>query len=330
MKAQVIHEHGGPDGFRTEEVARPKAGSGQVLVRNLATSVNPIDVKIRSGAVKGVLGEHFPLVLHSDVAGVVEEVGEGVEGFSPGDEVVAYVATGGALADYVAVDASLLAPKPSTLSFAEAAALPLVGITAWEALVDRAKVLPDQQVLIHAATGGVGHIAIQLAKAFDAHVSATGSSEEKLAVARRLGADEGINYRVESVEDYVNRLTDGNGFDVVFDTVGGENLDRSFQAAKPQGTVAAIAARSTHDLSPLHGKALTLHVIFILLTQRTAAGRSHHGQIMREIVRLVEEGKLTPLLDEHRFRFEEVGEAHRRLESGQALGKVVLENERMV
>lgn len=328
MKAQVIHENGGPDVFRTEEVARPQAGPGQVLIRNLATSVNPIDVKIRSGAVKGVFGE-FPLVLHSDVAGVVEEIGEGVEGVSPGDEVVAYVANGGALADYIAVDASLLAPKPASLSFAEAAALPLVSITAWEALVDRVNLQADQQVLIHAATGGVGHIAIQLAKALGARVAATGSTKEKLDIARRLGADEGINYRIESVEDYVKRLTDGNGFDVVFDTVGGENLDRSFQAAKPEGRVAAIAARSSHDLSPLHAKALTLHVVFILLTQRTAAGRSHHGHIMREISSLVEEDKLKPLLDERRFPFEEVGEAHRRLESGKAIGKVVLENRRM-
>ncbi|MDR6224607.1 zinc-dependent alcohol dehydrogenase family protein [Desmospora profundinema] len=329
MKAQVIHETGNPDVFRRVELPRPETGPGQVLIRNLATSVNPIDCKIRSGAVKGILGDRFPLVLHSDVAGTVEEVGEGVEHVFPGDEVFAYVAAGGALADYVVADASVVAPKPASLTFAEAAALPLVATTAWEALVDRAKIQSGQHVLIHAATGGVGHVAIQLAKAFEARVAATASSEEKLAVARRLGADEQINYRNESVESYMERLTDGTGFDVVFDTVGGENLDRSFQAAKPQGTVAVIAARSTHDLSPLHAKSLTLHVVFIILTQRTAAGRAHHGRIMREISRLADVGKIKPLLDQHRFTFEEAAMAHRRLESGEAVGKIVLENTRI-
>lgn len=330
MKAQVIHETGKPDVFQTAEIPRPKAGPGQVLIRNRATSVNPIDCKIRSGAVKGVLGNSFPLVLHSDVAGVIEEVGEGVTDFSPGDEVFAYVATGGALADYVLADAAVVAPKPASLTFAEAAALPLVTTTAWEALVDRLQVQPGQHVLIHAATGGVGHVAIQLAKAFQARVAATASSDEKLALAGQLGADDAIHYRNETVDAYVERLTVGKGFDAVFDTVGGENLDRSFHAVKPAGAVAAIAARSTHDLSPLHGKGLTLHVVFIILTQRTAAGRAHHGRIMREVSRLVDEGKLKPLLDEKRYDFAEVAAAHERLESGKAVGKVVLENGRMV
>lgn len=329
MKAQVIRKFGGPDVFENAEVPKPKAIQGHVVIEVKATSVNPIDTKIRSGAVPAVAPE-FPAVLHGDVAGVVVEVGEGVTEFKVGDEVFGcaggFKGTGGALAEYMLADVQLLALKPKNITMAQAAALPLVTITAWESLFSRAKVQTGQTVLVHAATGGVGHVAIQLAKLAGAKVFTTASSEEKLSIGKSLGADVCINYRKQSVEEYVKEYTDGKGFDIVFDTVGGENLDRSFQAAATYGTVLAIAARSTHDLSPLHAKALSLHITFMLLKVINKEQRQEHGEILREVAHLVEQGKLLPLLDEKTFSFDQVSEAHTYLESNKAIGKVILIN----
>jgi NADPH2:quinone reductase len=330
MKAQVIKKFGDPSVFELADVEKPEVRPGHVLIEVKATSVNPIDTKVRGGDVPAVAPE-FPAVLHGDVAGVVAEVGEGVTDFKAGDEVYGcaggFKGTGGALAEYMLADAQLLAPKPKNISMAEAAALPLVTITAWESLFNRAHVQKGQTILVHAAAGGVGHVAIQLAKLADAKVFTTASSEEKLSVGKRLGADVAINYREQSVEEYVKEHTDGRGFDIVFDTVGGENLDRSLQAAAPYGTVLAIAARSTHDLSPLHAKALSLHITFMLLKIINKDQRKDHGQILREVTKLVEEGKLQPLVDPHSFTFDEVAEAHALLELNQAVGKIVLTNE---
>jgi NADPH2:quinone reductase len=235
--------------------------------------------------------------------------------------------TGGALAEFMLADADLLAHKPKNLTMEEAAALPLVAITAWEALFNRAHLVPGQDILIHAATGGVGHIAIQLAKWKGATVYTTASSQEKLEIGTRLGADVTINYREESVHDYVQKYTDGKGFDVVFDTVGGENLDRSFEAAAVHGTVAAIAARSTHDLSPVHSKGLSLHVTFMLLKILNKDMHKQYGEILKKVAKVVEEGKLRPLVDPNMFTFDEVSKAHEYLESGKAIGKIVLKND---
>lgn len=221
-------------------------------------------------------------------------------------------------------DADLLAKKPGSLTVREAAALPLVSITAWEALIDRANVRPGQRVLVHGAAGGVGHVAMQIARAAGATVFATGSSEEKLAIARELGAGAAINYRESSVEDYVAEHTGGLGFDVVFDTVGGESLDRSFEAARSNGQVLSISTRGDYDLSPLHAKGLSLHVVFMLLPLVENRGRAHHGEILARLARMVDAGRVRPLLDETRFGLYEAAEAHRRLESGEALGKVTL------
>nr|WP_089966503.1 zinc-dependent alcohol dehydrogenase family protein [Lihuaxuella thermophila] len=313
------------------ETDRPKVLPGHVLIRVAASSVNPIDMKIRSGFVPA-LAPAFPAVLHGDVAGVIEETGEGVTSFQPGDEVYACAGgfkntPGGALADYMLADARLVAHKPKSLSFREAAALPLVSITAWEALIDRAQIQPGQKVLIHGAAGGVGHVAIQIAKAKGAQVYTTASSEEKLKIARDLGADVAINYRRQSVREYVDQYTDGQGFDVVFDTVGGANIDRSFEAAKVKGTVVTIATRSTHDLTPMHNKGLTLHAVFMILPILTGEDVSHHGQILKQIAQWVDEGTLRPLLDSKSYKFSEASLAHKRLESGQAIGKVTLVNE---
>lgn len=330
MKAQVIKRFGDPAVFELVEVPKPDPIPGHVVIHVKATSVNPIDTKIRSGAVPAVAPE-FPAVLHSDVAGVVVDVGEEVTEFKAGDEVYGCAGgvkgTSGALAEYMLADVQLLAHKPKNITMAQAAALPLVTITAWESLYKRANVQSGQTVLIHAATGGVGHVGIQLAKLAGAKVYTTASSEKKLNIGKHLGADVSINYREQSVEEYVKEHTDGKGFDIVFDTVGGKNLDRSFQASATYGTVLAIAARSTHDLSPLHAKALSLHVTFMLLKIIDKKKRQEYGEILREATKLVEEGKLQPLIDERVFNFDQVMEAHTLLESNMAIGKVVLTNE---
>ncbi|MEK5233809.1 zinc-dependent alcohol dehydrogenase family protein [Lysinibacillus sp. FSL K6-0232] len=330
MKSQIIQSFGKPSVFQLEDISKPSLKPGHVLLEVKASSVNPIDTKVRAGVVPAVAPE-FPAVLHGDVAGIVCAIGEGVTKFTIGDEVYGCAGGfkgtfGGALAEFMLADADLLAHKPKNLTMEEAAALPLVSITAWEALFNRARLTSDQNILIHGATGGVGHVAIQLAKWVGANVYTTASSKKKLEIAMDLGADVAINYREESVQDYVQKYTDGKGFDVVFDTVGGENLDRSFEAAAVHGTVAAIAARSTHDLSPVHSKGLSLHVTFMLLKILNPDMHKDYGEILQRITNVVEEGKLRPLVDSTIFTFDEVAEAHRYLESGEALGKVVLRN----
>ncbi|MFC7442809.1 zinc-dependent alcohol dehydrogenase family protein [Laceyella putida] len=326
MRAYVINRFGKPDVFEEMQLARPTAAPGTVLIRVAATSVNPIDTKIRAGLVPN-LAPSFPAVLHGDVAGIIEEVGPGVTDLQVGDEVYA-CAGNGALADYLLAPAALVAKKPASLSFQEAAALPLVTITAWEALFDRLNLQSGQHILIHAGTGGVGHVAIQLAKSAGAVVYTTVSTAEKEKLALELGADAVINYRNETVEEYVAKHTGGHGFDLVFDTVGGTNLDRSFAAVKTGGAVAAIAARSTHDLTPLHNKGLTLHVVFMILPLLSGKGLERHGQILRELTRLVDQGKVKPLLDASSFAYRDIAQAHERLESGQAVGKITLLNDR--
>ncbi|WP_066291845.1 zinc-dependent alcohol dehydrogenase family protein [Bacillus sp. FJAT-29937] len=330
MKSQVIQSFGDPSIFQYKEILKPELKPGHVLIQVKATSINPIDTKVRAGAVPAVAPE-FPAVLHGDVAGIVSAVGEGVTEFNIGDEVFGCAGgfrgtSGGALAEFMLADADLLAHKPKNLTMEEAAALPLVSITAWEALFNRARLIPGQEILIHGATGGVGHIAIQLAKWGGATVYTSASSHEKLEIGKRLGADVTINYREETVQEYVQKYTNGKGFDIVFDTVGGENLDRSFEAAAVHGTVAAIAARSTHDLTPVHSKGLSLHVTFMLLKILNKVMHKHYGEILKKVAKVVEEGKLRPLLDSNIFTFDEVSEAHEYMESGKAVGKIVLKN----
>ncbi len=324
MRAMIIERTGGPEVFEVRDVPRPSPGPGQVLVRVRATSVNPIDCKVRSGAVAVI--PPFPAVLHGDLAGEVVARGPGAGKFREGDRVFGFVGwtggEGGALAEYSVCDERLLAEAPTVLSFEEAAALPVAGLTAWLGLKVRAGVKGGMRVLVHGAAGGVGHVAVQVARALGAEVSATASSPEKLAIAERLGARYAIDYRKESVTDYVERITAGKGFDVVFDTVGGKNLDASFEAARSGGTVVATAARSTHDLTPVHSKGLSLHVVFVLLPILQGSGREELGAALHELARLASAGQLKPYLDERRFKLADIADAHRLLESGAALGKV--------
>ena len=329
MKAMIVDSYGNSSVFREVEMDKPTIKPGYVIIKVMASSVNPIDAKIRAGAVPAASPE-LPAVLHGDVAGIVEEVGEGVESFKVGDEVFGcaggFKGTGGALTEFMLADVRLLARKPKNITMQQAACLPLVSITAWDALFVKGNLSANQNILIHGGTGGVGHIAIQLAKWKGANVYTTVSSEEKANIAKSLGADTVIDYKAETVEEYVEKYTGGNGFQTVFDTVGGKNLDTSFQAAAAHGTVLAIAARSTHDLSPMHAKGLSLHITFMLLKILDETKRAEHGVILQKIAELVEAGKLKPLVDEKDFSFEEAGKSHEYLETGKAIGKISLIN----
>lgn len=355
MRAILLQSPGEPEMLQQGVVPVPKLIPGHALLRVHASSVNPVDTKIRLGL---PIAPESPVILHGDVAGTIEALAPDVTAMHPenlraGDAVYGCAGgvrgSGGALAEYMLVDARLLAKMPTTLSFAEAAALPLVTITAWQALFDRAGLgepgLPrtttaasttidhatQSTVLIQGGAGGVGHIAIQLARASERDEStrrifSTTSSTQKQKIVQELGATP-IAYREQSVSDYVALHTGGAGFTVVFDTVGGESLDTSFEAVGRGGQVLAIAARSTHDLSPLHAKGATLHVVFMLQPLLFNTGRERHGAILRAAAKLVDAGGLRPLLDARRFKFSEAAEAHRYYESGQAIGKIVLEND---
>lgn len=324
MTALVLETHGGP--FRLTEVARPVAGPGQVLVRIRASGVNPLDTKIRAGQAAHAR-QPLPTILGIDLAGTVEEIGPGVTGFRRGDEV--YGMTGGvgghqgSLAQYAAVDARLLAVKPATLSLREAAALPLIFITAWEGLVDRVGVRAGQSVLVLGAGGGVGHIAVQIARAFGATVYGVDAAG-KADYLRSLGVVP-IDYASEDVEAYVAKHTGGQGFDVVYDTVGGASLDAAFKAVKRFGHVVSSLGWGTHALAPLSFKAATYSGVFTLLPLLTGEGRAHHGAILREATRLAEAGQLMPKLDPRIFDLSTAAEAHDLIETRGSEGKLVID-----
>lgn len=324
MRAAVLDAPGAS--FRLTEIAKPVPGAGAVLVRIKASGVNPLDLKIRAG--QAAHARHtLPAVLGIDLAGIVEAVGPGVTTFRRGDEV--FGMTGGvgglqgSLAEYAAVDADLLAAKPANLSMREAAALPLIFITAWEALVDRAGVSTGQKVLIHGGAGGVGHVAIQIARAFGVEVFATGSAKN-LPFIERLGATP-IDYGKQTVEDYVRQYTQGRGFDIVFDTVGGATLDASFAAVRRFGHVVSALGWGTHALAPLSFRAGTYSGVFTLLPLLTSEGRAHHGEILREATRLAETGKLSVRLDPRRFTLNKIGDAYAAIADQSAAGKIVVE-----
>lgn len=327
MKAQVITQFGDPSIFHLTDIPKPELKPGHVIIKVAATSVNQIDCKIRSGAVAAI-APSFPAVLNGDVSGVIDSVAPDVTNFKIGDEVYGcaggLLGSGGALAEFMLADSKLLAKKPKSLSMIEASALPLVGITAWEALFKKANLTQDDSVLIHGGVGGVGHVAVQLAKWRGAKVYTTVLKNEDFSLAKSLGADEVINAKEENVEQYLNRLTNNQGFNVVFDTVGGPNLDKSLIAAGSGGAVVTTAARSTHDLTPMHNKALSLYVVFMLLPILKNQGREEHGKILSELASIVDAGKLKPLIDPHQFTLETVQDAHAFLESGKAQGKVVI------
>jgi NADPH2:quinone reductase len=323
MRALVLDAANTP--FREASLPRPAPAAGQVLVAIQASGVNPLDLKIRSGR-----AEHAQRRFHSisgmDLAGVVAEVGAGATGFAPGDEVFG-LAGGvgdlqGSLAEFVAVDAALLAIRPKGLSAREAAAVPLTFITAWEGLVDRAGVQARQKVLIQGA-GGVGRMAIQIARAYGAEVFATCRRREQ-ALVEDLGAT-AIDAEPGSVEEYVADHTHGQGFDVVYDTIGGAALDASFRAVRRFGHVVSCLGWTTHDLAPLSFRAASYSGVFTLLPMLTGEGRLHHGDILREATKLIEAGRVIPHVDPRRFTFETIADAYAAVENRSARGKVIVE-----
>jgi len=323
MRAAVLETHNAP--LRLSTISTPDIGSREVLVRVRASGVNPLDTKIHAGA--AAHARHpLPAILGIDLAGVIEQTGRDVTRFSPGDEV--YGMTGGvggvqgSLAEFAAVDADLLALKPANLSMREAAALPLIVITAWEGLIDRAALKAGQKVLIHGGAGGVGHVAIQIARAFGAEVFSTGSASQR-ATIEGFGAvfiDRGF-----AVEAYVAEHTGGRGFDIIYDTVGGKVLDASFAAVRRFGHVVSALGWGTHALAPLSFRAASYSGVFTLLPLLSGEGRAHHGEIMTEATQLVEAGKLVPLVDARHFTLESVGDAYALIREHAAKGKLVVD-----
>ncbi|NKB64584.1 MAG: zinc-binding dehydrogenase [Gammaproteobacteria bacterium] len=327
MKVMQVNSYGEQAKFESAEIAKPEVSSGHVLIKIAASSVNTVDTMIRSMGKDLPLSPDTPAILGMDFAGTIEAIGDGVADYAIGDEV--YGCAGGladlpgSLAEYMVADSRLIAIKPGNLSMKEAAALPLVAITAYEGLT-RAGIAKGQKVLVHGGSGGVGHVALQLAKHSGAEVYSTGGGDKQLKLIESLGATP-INYKSEKVADYVAAHTAGAGFDMVFDSVGGENMINSFEAARLSGQIVSTVAMCELDLTPVHFKGLSLHVVFMLIPMLYDFNRQAHGDILRKLARIAEAGELKPVLDENQYSLEEAGEAHARLESGQAVGKVVIE-----
>lgn len=311
MKAIILEQAGGVENLLLRETEAPKAGQGEVLIRTKAISINPVDWKTRKGTgIYGRLKEQLPLILGWDLSGVVESVGEDVTAFRKGDEVfgmVNFPGHGKAYAELVAAPAAHLALKPSNITHEEAAAATLAALTAWQVLVHKAGVKKGQKVLIHAAAGGVGHYAVQIAKHLGACVIGTSSAAKKDFVLS-LGADEHLDYQAVRFEDAV---TDA---DMVFDTVGGETFERSLDAVKPGGLVISIPSGLPAAITEA-AKAKGVNAAALLVESS--------ARDMEAIAALMSEGKLKSHLAAV-YPFEKMGEAHTELEKGSTQGKIVL------
>lgn len=326
--AHVIEEYGDPDVFTRTTVEIPALEANEIRINVTASSVNPVDYKIRQGRLPDFT-PNFPAVLHCDVSGVVDAVGENVDQFDVGDEV--YGMPGGAghqgtLADSVVGHVGTFAYAPESLPLEHAAALPVVALTAWEMLADKTTVNIGDEVLVYGASGGVGHIGVQLADWFGADVTATASSEGKRELAASLGADATIDYTATDVETYVDEHASGDGFDVVFDPVGDDHLETAFDAVRPYGTVVTTESSSTQNLSPMHANSLSLGVVLVILPVLLGERQERIGEELADIAALVDDGVVEPHIDE-RFSFEEVADAHRLAENRDFRGKLLLIND---
>ncbi|MCG5058570.1 MAG: zinc-dependent alcohol dehydrogenase family protein [Limnoraphis sp. WC205] len=329
MKAIVMTKPGAPDVLTLKEVAEPKIKADtELLVRLKAAGVNPIDTKLRS---RGTFyPEKMPAILGCDGAGVVEAVGKGVEKFQVGDEV--YFCDGGLgdetgnYAELTVVDEKFVSKKPQSLSFVEAAAAPLVLITAWESLYDRGKLQPGQQVLIHAGAGGVGHVAIQLAKLQGAEVATT-VSPENADFVRQLGADFVIDYKQINFVQRVLDWTDGEGVDLAFDTVGQDTFFKTIEAVKVYGDLVTILEPDTSlgNLKEARKRNLRIGLELMLtpMLQGLIDEQKDQAKILQQCGRLMDEGKLRIHVNQV-YPLAEAAKAHQKLEAGGMTGKVVL------
>lgn len=331
MKAFMVEKYGDQAGMRAAETPDPQVGADDVLVKIHAAGVNPLDLRIRNGDFKAFMPYRLPLVLGNDLAGTVVRVGPSVTRFAVGDEVYARPDKDriGTFAELIAVRQDDLAPKPATLTMAEAASLPLVALTAWQALVERARMQPGQKVLVHAGAGGLGSIAVQLAKALGAHVATTVSTA-KVDLARGLGADVVIDYRTQDFEKVLD------GYDVVLDSLGGDNLAKSLRVLKPGGMVISVAGPPDPDFARELGANPILRLAMAALSFRTRRNARRHGakysflfmkasgDQLRELTPLIDTGRIRPVVDRV-FPFEETLQAMEYVEKGRAkAGKVVV------
>lgn len=328
MTAYVVEEHGGPDVFTETTRPVPEPGPDEVRVEVAATSLNPVDYKIRSGAIPDATPE-FPATLHCDVAGVVDAVGADVDRFAPGDEVFGLpggAARQGVLADYAVGHADTFARPPESIPLDEAAALPIVGLTAWEMLTEKTTVEEGDEVLVYGGSGGVGHVGVQLADHYGAEVTATGSTEAKRALAADLGAEATVDYTTTEVAEYVAEHATDGGFDVVFDSVGDDHLETAIEAVGPFGSVVTCVSHTTMDVGPLQAKSLSLGAVLVILPLMMDAHLDRIGDGLARVADLVDRGAFEPHVD-RRFAFDEVADAHRLGEDGDFMGKLLLVNE---
>lgn len=304
MKASRIHAYGGPEVVNYEDAEKPTAGAGEVLVRVKAASINPVDWKIRDGMTKSLFETKFPAILGGDLAGIVDSVGAGVTKWKAGDEVFALIGLTGASAEYVTTKADFLAPKPRNLNFVQAAAIPLAAMTAWLALVETANLASGQRVLIHAAAGGVGSFAVQIAHHKGAYVIGTASAENA-DFLRSIGANEVIDYRNTKFEDAVRDV------DVVFDLMGGKTQSRSFAVLKPGGIL--VSATSPVDKTLAEAAKVRTANIFV----------RPNGAKLAEIGALAEADHLKPEIAAT-FPLAKAADALEASKSGHTRGKIVL------
>jgi NADPH:quinone reductase-like Zn-dependent oxidoreductase len=305
MKALRIHEYGGPEVLRLDDIPRPSPATGEVLIHVRAMGVNPVDWKLRSGAARKHLELAMPAILGGDIAGEVEQTGGGVEGLKAGDAVYAMIGLTGAYAQYVSVKASIVAPKPKTMSIVEAASVPLAALTAWQGLFEHGKLHHGQTVLVHAAAGGVGIFAVQFAKASGASVIGT-TSAKNADFVKSLGADQTIDYKSVAFEKEVS------GVDLVIDLLGGEIAERSISVLKPGGILIQI---SPSPAAAEKAKAAGV-------TAMPVRVHSDGGQL-REIASLIDAHKVKTSIAAT-FPLAETGRAHELSKEGHTRGKIVL------
>ncbi len=309
MKAVQVESYGGKEVLTINESAtKPQLKDGKILVRVRAASLNPFDIALLSGIYKEMMPLSFPTTPGGDFSGVIEKVGLDATGFRVGDEVFGTAMTlsggSGAFAQFALANAENVAQKPSTASFTEAAALPLVGSSAVQALEEHIHVEPKQKILIHGGAGGIGHIAIQLAKALGAYVATTANADD-FEFVKKMGADEAIDYKTQAFEQILS------GYDAVYDTVGGDITIRSFQVLKKGGTLVSMKGQPDMTLASQHGvKAIG---------QNTKTNTPH----LQRVAQLVDEGKLNVHVDTI-YAFEDAPRAWEHQQSGHPRGKIVL------